>query len=251
MPLPTEFAASRSTLHRVATHVVARRRHAVTGRFGLRASPGGFATPAFGDGPEVVRVSHGALVRETASGAEYAPLEGSTLRSLATFVGVDLAVEFSVGRDTPALGQVDEPLVVDAGSSAVLADWYASGWQALDAVVAMLPAGSAPAVVQLWPEHFDAATNVAVGTGREPTRESTDRRCNLGVSPGDASSDEPYVYVGPWGDERPGAPAYWNAPFGAVLRWSDVDVNSDVGAERTLTRFFLDGLGQLGVGPLA
>jgi hypothetical protein len=253
MPLSSEFAATRSTLHRVATHVVARRRHAVTGRFGLRASPGGFATPAFGDGPEVVRVSNGALVRETGSGAEYAPLDGSTLRRLATFVGVDLGVEFSVGRDTPALGQVDEPLVLDAGSLAVLADWYASGWQALDAVVALLPADSAPAVVQLWPEHFDAATHVGVGpgTGGEPTQVSADRRCNLGVSPGDAFSDEPYVYVGPWGDERPGDAAYWNAPFGAVLRWSDVGADADASAVRTLTRFFLGGLGQLGMGPLA
>jgi hypothetical protein len=251
MPLPTEFAATRSTLHRVATHVVARRRHAVTGRFGLRASPGGFATPAFGDGPEVVRVSNGALVRETASSAEYAPLDGSTLRRLAALVDIDLGVEFSVGRDTPALGEVDEPLVLDAGSSAVLADWYASGWRALDAVAAMLPADSAPAVVQLWPEHFDAATNVGLGTAREPTQDRADRRCNLGVSPGDAFSDEPYVYVGPWGDERPGDPTYWNAPFGAVLRWSDVDANAGTSAERTLTRFFLDGLRQLGMGPLA
>ena len=41
--------------------------------------------------------------------------------------------------------------------------------------------------------------------------------------PGDAFSDEPYVYVGPWGTERPGEPDYWNAPFGAVLRRSVVD----------------------------
>ncbi len=67
-------------------------------------------------------------------------------------------------------------------------------------------------MVQLWPEHFDVGCDVAV---------STDRRANLGASPGDSSSDsssdEPYLYVGPWDDARPGDPAYWNAPFGAVL----------------------------------
>ena len=45
-----------------------------------------------------------------------------------------------------------------------------------------------------------------------------DVRANLGASPGDAYEPEPYLYVGPWGPERPGDPGYWNAPFGAVLR---------------------------------
>ena len=48
---------TREVLHRVAAHVLGRRRYQVSGRFGLRASPGGFATPAFGDGPEVVRIA--------------------------------------------------------------------------------------------------------------------------------------------------------------------------------------------------
>ncbi len=38
---------------------------------------------------------------------------------------------------------------------------------------------------------------------------------NLGFSPGDSFCPDPYVYVGPWGSERPGTPDYWNAPFGA------------------------------------
>jgi hypothetical protein len=32
----------------------------------------------------------------------------------------------------------------------------------------------------------------------------------------------PYLYVGPWTEDRPGDAAYWNAPFGAVLRATDV-----------------------------
>src|SRR5579863_256849 len=77
------FTATRVELHRVAAHILARRRHDVSGRFGLRPSPGGFATPAFGEGPEVVRVANGTLVREAAGGASYLPLAGASLRRLA------------------------------------------------------------------------------------------------------------------------------------------------------------------------
>ncbi len=60
--------------------------------------------------------------------------------------------------------------------------------------------------VQLWPEHFDVGTTLDLGDG-----------VNLGFSPGDAFSEDPYVYVGPWGAVRPGDDGYWNVPFGAVL----------------------------------
>ena len=65
---------------------------------------------------------------------------------------------------------------------------------------------------------------------------------NLGFSPGDAFSDEPYVYVGPWGAARPGAAGYWNAPFGAVLTRSEVH-----GVDDGLA-FIRTGLDCLGVG---
>ncbi len=42
--------------------------------------------------------------------------------------------------------------------------------------------------MQLWPEHFDVGTTLDLGDG-----------VNLGFSPGDAFSEDPYVYVGPWG----------------------------------------------------
>lgn len=48
-PLPEGFAATRSVMHRVAEEQMKPVREAVTGRFGLRASPGGFGTPPFGD----------------------------------------------------------------------------------------------------------------------------------------------------------------------------------------------------------
>jgi hypothetical protein len=237
MPLPTALGETRTTLHRLAAHVLGRRRHAVTGRFGLRASPGGFATPAFGDGPEVVRVSGAFLVHETVAGASYLRVTGSTLRELATFVGADIDAGFTAGPGTPGTGDVDAAVAVDAAACEVLAAWFAVGWCVLDDVVASLGAGAAPAVVQLWPEHFDAATHVGVPGGR---------RCNLGVSPGDGYRDEPYAYVGPWDAERPGDAGYWNAPFGAVLPWTDAHRDGDpAGAVRA---FLEEGLGRLGRG---
>ncbi len=100
---------------------------------------------------------------------------------------------------------------------ATVAAWYALGAQALDQVLALSGAAAAPAVIQLWPEHFDLAVDVAAGT----------TRVNLGVSPGDGFSAAPYLYVGPWLEGRPGDPAFWNAPFGG---FATIDAVSDVDA---------------------
>lgn len=199
---------TRDALHRVATHVLARGRQAATGRFGLRATPGGFGTPAFGNAVEVLRVAGDGLVRERGGRASTMPLNGATLADLAAFAGVDLTTPFDAGSDTPSVGDVHAALSVDATEAARLADWLHFGWRALDTAIAPAPDAMA---IQLWPEHFDAGTSVAVG-------ESGTDRCNLGASPGDAFSDEPYLYVGPWSDRRPGDAEFWNAPFGAVLR---------------------------------
>lgn len=225
------LAATRAELQRVATHVLARRRHAVTGKLGLRATPDGFGTPAFGPDVEVLRVSGGVLLRERAGDVAAVPLDGSTLADLARFAEVDLTATFSAGGDTPPLGDVDAAIRLDVADRRTLAGWFAIGWAALDAVCAST---SSPKAVQLWPEHFDAGTSVAVGSG-------PDDRCNLGVSPGDAAHDEPYLYVGPWAAERPGDPAYWNAPFGALMARDDVVTDSDpVAAAERFFRHALD-----------
>jgi hypothetical protein len=228
------LTSTRLELHRIAAHVLARRRFDVSGRFGLRASPGGIATPAFGEGPETIRVSGTTVVRETAGISAHATLVGSTLRELAAFAGVDLNVAFSCGDDTPDLGDVDAPLDLDPDAVAVIADWYDVGWRVLDTVVAELSAEAAPATTQLWPEHFDAATNVTLGSGE---------RVNLGFSPGDSSQAEPYAYVGPWSPQRPGDPAFWNVPFGALLRRSEALARSDPAS--VCRQFLRTGIGQL------
>jgi hypothetical protein len=203
---------TRTDLHRLCAHVLARRRYAVSGHFGLRASPGGLATPAFGDEPEVLRLDGTVLVREVGATASSIVFNGSTLGELAAFAGVDLRTPFSVGDSTPPVGPVDEALDFDKAELASLFAWFDLGWRVLDQAVCRLGRGAAPATVQLWPEHFDVGTSVAVDGAR----------VNLGFSAGDAFSDEPYVYVGPSGPERPGDAAFWNAPFGAFRTRSEV-----------------------------
>jgi hypothetical protein len=81
-------------------------------------------------------------------------------------------------------------------------------WGVLDQVTSITPGGASRSTIQLWPEHFDAATAVTLGDAGG---------VNLGFSAGDAFCEEPYAYVGPWGAGRPGRAAFWNAPFGAYL----------------------------------
>jgi hypothetical protein len=209
----TAEIATRQTLHTIGAHILGRRRFVVSGRFGLRCAPGGIATPAFGEGPETIRTSHTTLIREVGAKTSTMPMHGATLRQLARFVEVDLDEPFSSGADSPPVGDVDEPLELAPAAVAEIADWFALAWLVLDDVVASLPEHSEVATTQLWPEHFDAATTVTLPSA-EPV--------NLGFSPGDTFESEPYLYVGPWSPARPGDPAFWNAPFGAVRRRSEV-----------------------------
>ena len=215
--LPSGWSATRADLHRIAVHVMARRRAQLSGKIGLRAAPGGVATPAAGPEHEILRTSGSWLLRErTGSAASTIALDlaGATLADAAALADVDLAAPLDVGHDTPAVGDPSAPLAVDPVAAAAIAGWFAVGWRALDDVAV---SSVTPTVIQLWPEHFDAACDVAVRDGR----------ANVGVSPGDGFHDEPYLYVGPWGPERPGDDAYWNAPFGAVLGHTELSTSPD------------------------
>lgn len=229
---------ARRDLQRVATHVLARRRHAVTGRFGLRPAPGGCATPAFGDEVEVVRLAGGALVHERGGRSRATPLEGATLADLAEAVGVQLGEHFSAGHDTPALGDLRAPLRI--GDAATVAGaWWTSGARAIDAVLLGAGPGADPSVAQLWPEHFDLGIDLAWGPGEG-------ERVGFGVSPGDDAIGEPYLYVGPWGPHRPGDAGYWNAAFGAAVRQDELTATNDPHA--AATAFFRRGLDLLRTG---
>ena len=181
----------------------------------MRAAPGGIATPAFGDEPTVLRLDGARLVVERGAGAAILDVDGATLARLADAAGADLTQPLDVGRDTPPLGDVDEPIDLDHAVAVALGRWFGFGWRVLDEVVAAAGRKASPTTIQLWPEHFDAGCDVAVGPG-------PDDRCNLGASPGDDERPEPYLYVGPWTTARPGDRAYWNAGFGATLGLSEL-----------------------------
>ena len=226
-------STTRGELHRIGAHVLGRRRYAVSGHFGLRASPGGISTPAFGPEPETLRLTPVCLVREVGPVSRGLALAGATMSSLAAFAGADLDGEFSAGGDMPALGAADEPLELDGQELAGLFAWFDLGWRVLDEVLAERAASCVSSTIQLWPEHFDVGTALEPGTG-------DGGGANLGFSPGDGFCDDPYVYVGPRGPARPGPSSFWNAPFGAFQPRSEVHDADDCLA------FLRTGLERLG-----
>ncbi len=225
--MATDLAATRAALQVLATHVLARRRFAVTGRFGLRAAPGGLATPTFGEEAEAIRIDGHLLVHERGRAASVEPI--STLGAAAELVGADLSADFSVGPDGPPLEDIDAPLAIDDEHVRALGAWWTFGVEVIDTVIGTTSGTSDPTVVQLWPEHFDVAGMVTVHGAT----------VILGASPGDAFEPLPYLYVGPHAAQRPGDPAYWNAPFGAVLRAADLPSTD---RRQAAVEFMRDGL---------
>ena len=241
--LPDDWPRERETLRRLATHVVAQAQQTVTGHFALMPLPGGFGTPQFGTDRRRVRVAGGSLFVEnaatptddgtTATTAVHM-IAGSTIATLCDACGFAPDPDFRVGEDTPPLGDVDETLVLDSTATSVVGDWYALGQRAMDVALASLPDPQA-SIVRLWPEHFDVGADLAVNAADKPGA-----RTNLGAAAGDGFHQEPYLYVGPWGSERPGPAEFWNAPFGAVLSFGELDVAEN--PLRTATEFFLHGI---------
>ena len=127
--LPPGFAATRTELHRVAIEVLKPARERVTGRFGLRALPGGFGTAPFGEAVQL-------------------HVDGTEL----------------VHRDGTAITR--EPLRnVDPDAAAALAAWYAFAAGVLEELRAETGLEHDPTPAQLWPEHFDIAIELGSDAG--------------------------------------------------------------------------------------
>ncbi|HEX6569308.1 MAG TPA: hypothetical protein VF015_09080 [Acidimicrobiales bacterium] len=203
--VPPTYEATRRSLHAVAEHVLAAALHRATGRIGLRATPGGFGTPAHEvDGVERrLRVEGTDLVVDEGSTSRRAPLR--TVGGAAAFAGVEPGAPADVYRPATPLDP-DAPLVVDPGAAAIVHHWFDLTDRALTAFREQHAAGE-PSIAQLWPEHFDLALTLS--------------EVNYGGSPGDDQHTEPYLYVGPWRlDGHEGA--FWNEPFGASLPFGTV-----------------------------
>jgi hypothetical protein len=196
--------------------VIAPDRKARTGRIGLRPTGGGFGTPPFEDGSRVV-VQGDRLARDPGAAA---PI--TNLRDAAAFLGLALSDDPGVGQDLPPFAP-DADLRVDAGASTALGAWYAFGNGALERLTDAATAGDEAVAVteaQLWPEHFDLAVTAELAGGQ---------KVNVGFSPGDAYSTEPYLYVGPHDTAALDEP-FWNAPFGAVLEYEELRRQADPAA---------------------
>jgi hypothetical protein len=216
--LPTSFGATRESLRMLACYVVSPARKARTGRIGLRSTGAGFGTPPFDDGSRIL-VEADRLVRDPGDSITI-----TTLRATAAFLGVELSPDPGVGHDLPPY-KPEDVLDVDAESSLALGAWYAFGQRVLDQV--------RTEDAQLWPEHFDLAVTVELDRGH---------KVNLGFSPGDSFSDDPYAYVGPH-DLDGLSGTYWNAPFGAYLPYGVLAATDD--PDRAALAFVRQGLAAL------
>jgi len=217
-PLPASYPTTREALRAVATYVIAPALRQATGRIRLQPTPGGVGTAAFGEGRRIrIEAAAGqtALVVDDGATVERFPL--TTVRDLAAAVGVEPSADPGVGHDLVAFAP-DVPLAVDPSAAEAVADWFAFGEAVLGDLRHALAVRGPVSDLVLWPEHFDLGFQLD-GDGLRPA--------NYGVSPGDGAHEEPYLYVGPWDlsiTAGPGADGLWNAPFGALLSWSELAV---------------------------
>lgn len=205
------YEATRRALHSVAEHVLAAALHRATGRIGLRPTPDGFGTPWFSG--RRLRVEGVDLVVEDGDTVRRTPL--TTVGEAAAFAGVEPGAPADVYPPATPLAP-DAPLALDPAAAAVVHDWFRVVGEALAAWRDEV-ADREPNEVQLWPEHFDLA--LVAG------------EVNYGGSPGDDDHPTPYAYVGPWHTDGL-AGDYWNEPFGASRR------SSEVATPAAITGFF-------------
>ena len=121
-----------------------------------------------------------------------------------------------------------------------LALWYANADAALRRL-ARETRGAGP--VLCWPHHFDIATLIAIAHAPDCGASCT---VGAGLSPGDASCDEPYVYVNHWPATArralpPLAAGEWvnQGWVGAALRGSELVAAGDASDQEGLLRAFL------------
>jgi hypothetical protein len=210
-PVPANLARGRAGLHQLAFYVLSPARRDVNRRIGLRWTSGGFGTPFFGDDVQV-RVQGTLLVVQ--SGRRVRFDEISTLQRAGHLVGRAPDPADRGEFDVPEMAPPHAPLTIDAPVVAFLDAWFGFATSVLEQLRVDL-AASSPGLVQLWPEHFDAAV--------EAGDESAGRRASFGCSPGDAAHPEPYVYVAPWRPVDRREP-FWNdrAFNGASLAFADI-----------------------------
>jgi hypothetical protein len=220
-PPPPNFVSTREALRSLACYAISPARKARTGRIGLRSTGEGIGTPPFDDGSRI------AVRGDRLSIEPDRDVPITTLRAAAELLGITLSPDPGVGHDLPPFTP-DDALAVDATASLWLGAWYDFASRQLDRLATRLADGTV-SEAQLWPEHFDLAVTVDLHGSA----------VNIGFSPGDAATLEPYVYVGPH-DTSGLDGSYWNAPFGAVLSHAELRATDD--PDGTTELFIDEGL---------
>lgn len=228
-PLPTSFGTTRDALHQVAFFALSPARFHEVGRMGLMATPGGFGTPEFNG--RVARVEGTLLVHE--QGGNTATRRISTIRDAAEFLGQEYEVDwFGEFHDPLKPADPDAYLSVDEGSALALGNWFEFGFGVLGELRGHGSEDDNVTEVQLWPEHFDPATEMG--------DHDLGRRASYGASPGDHAHPEPYLYVASWsGIDR--SNTYWNddAFNGGSLSFKELLASEDPWARGL--EFLLEG----------
>ena len=227
--LPESFERTRDHLHQLAFFALSPARHKADGHMGLRHHDGGFGTPEFGG--RTVRIEGDLLVdhhRDSVATQTF-----TTLREAVRFLGNEYQEDWFSGFRDPLkpLGP-DHPLDVDPEATHSLGRWFGFAWLVLEELRAHARSEDDPSEVQLWPEHFDAATELGDYDKGE--------RASYGASPGDANHSEPYVYVSAWSEIDRSNP-YWNDESfnGASLSYQALRDSDD--PVRAAIDFFLEG----------
>ncbi len=160
-------------------------------------------------------------------------LNGATVETARRWLGATLGEARGAGPLTMAWPEYDvpeppagaaAPLQPDGPALEELARWYHDAALVLETLFAGRPEASP---LLCWPHHFDLATLLTY----PPTAEGGEA-CSVGVglSPGDESLDQPYVYVNGWPPPDPkvlperSGPGRWHTEgwVGAVLPADEV-----------------------------
>jgi hypothetical protein len=197
-----DLATTRRSLHAVAEHILAGPQHRPAGTVRLAVTADGFGTVALTGDPSRLEVRGTTLVGSRPGGRIEVPLAG-TIAELAKAVGVEPGAPEGVYDDGSG-ADASTRVEVDAAAAAVILRALAMGDAALRDLAVRHRADDPPTPV-LWPEHFDVGIDLD--------------EVNFGVSPGDGLIGEPYAYIGPR-QRRVGA--FWDQPFGAARRLSDL-----------------------------
>jgi len=232
-PLGADYTTTREHLHQIAFFAVSPARYAAVGRMGLQPTPGGFGTPPFAT--KIARVDKSLLVLE--DDGNVATQEITDVRSAAEFlVGEYEETWFSDFHDPLAPMNPNQALRVSGDQAARIGDWFSFAFDVLNALRALGTDADDVSEAQIWPEHFDAATELG--------RADDGQRASFGASPGDGGHPEPYLYVAPW-SEVDKSDSYWNAThFGGSLLSFDKLAASGDPAEVALG-FYLEGYNRL------